>query len=287
VIRTPFGAKIKSKLFFQKPQVAKATEQFDDIIQQLREEKRVPARGLSRWLYGLGSFLKVFAQTCHPLLFLLFIMGLARRKAPPRWAETEGFLLSIVCLYALVLYWLSILSYITRRYFVFFVALCLIWSGRGLRELHQWLLQRVSPEKLAKIHITGTRGMAILTVMTVAIILPMSIHPQRAEKQGEKEAGLWIKNHSISSPSVYTDMVRINYYAGGTLVFLKDERILYNEIMETARGEGANFLVISEEGIESICPGFFKSRRPEDLEEVFRTNKGGRKTIIVYRVQRR
>jgi len=278
---------IKSKLFFQKPQVAKATEQFDDIVQQLREEKRVPARGLSRWLYGLGSFLKVFAQTCHPLLFLLFIMGLARRKAPPRWAETEGFLLSIVCLYALVLYWLSILSYITRRYFVFFVALCLIWSGRGLRELHQWLLQRVSPEKLAKIHITGTRGMAILTVMTVAIILPMSIHPQRAEKQGEKEAGLWIKNHSISSPSVYTDMVRINYYAGGTLVFLKDERILYNEIMETARGEGANFLVISEEGIESICPGFFKSRRPEDLEEVFRTNKGGRKTIIVYRVQRR
>jgi 4-amino-4-deoxy-L-arabinose transferase-like glycosyltransferase len=278
---------IKRKLFFQKPTVAKATEQFDDIVRQLGEEKRAPARGPSRWLYGLGSFLRVFAETCHPLLFLLFIVGLARRKAPPRWAEKEGFLLSIVCLYALVLYWLSILSYITRRYFVFFVALCLIWSGRGLRELHQFLLQRVSPEKLAKMRITATRVMAILTVMTVAIILPMSIHPQRAEKQGEKEAGLWIKNHSISSPSVYTDMVRINYYAGGTLVFLKEERILYNEIMETARREGADFLVISEGGIESICPGFFEARRPEDLEEVFRTNKGGRKTIIVFRVHKR
>ncbi len=278
---------IKRKLFFQKPKVAKATEQFDGIVQMLGEEKEVPPRGLSRWLYGLGSFLKVFAETFHPLLFLLFIIGLARRKAPPRWGEREAFLLSVLCLYALVLYWLSILSYITHRYFVFFVALCLIWSGRGLRELHQWLLQRVSPEKLAKMNITATRGMAILTVLTVAIILPMSIHPQRAEKQGEKEAGLWIKSHSISSPSVYTDMVRINYYAGGTLVFLKDERILYNEIMEMARREGADFLVISEEGIESICPGFFKLRRPEDLEEVFRTNKGGRKTIIVYRVQRR
>jgi 4-amino-4-deoxy-L-arabinose transferase-like glycosyltransferase len=277
---------IKSKLFFQKPKVAKATEEFDDIVQRLREEKEVPTRGLSKWLIGLGSFCKFFVETFHPLLFLLFIMGLIRRKAPPHWGEREAFLLVVVCLYALVLYWLSILSYITHRYFVFFVALCLIWSGRGLRELHHWLLQRVPSGRLGKINITATRGIVLLTAMTVVIILPMSIHPQRAGKQGEKEAGLWIKKHSISSPTVYTDMVRVNYYAGGTLVFLKDERILYDEIIKRARTTEADFLVIRGEKIESLCPGFFKSRRPEDLEEVFRSNKGGRETIIVYRIQR-
>ena len=196
-------------------------------------------------------------------------------------------MLSIVCLYGLVLYVLSSLSYISHRYFLSLVALCLIWSGRGILELLHWLLQRVSSEKLAKIHITATKGMVLLTVMTVVIILPATIHPQRAEKRGRKEAGLWIKNNSASRPSVYTDMVRVNYYAGGRMIFLGEEKILYPEIVERARREGAEFLIVSNKKIESICPGFFKSRRPEDLEEVFRTDKGGWETIIVYRVLRR
>jgi len=278
---------IKRKLFFQKPKVAKATEEFDDIIQRLGERGKAPATGLSRWFRGLASFFKFFVVTFHPLLFVLFIIGLVRRKVPPHWAEREGFLLSIVCLYGLVLYGLSSLSYISHRYFLSLVALCLIWSGRGILELLHWLLQRVSSEKLGKIHITATKGMVLLTVMTVVIILPATIHPQRAEKRGRKEAGLWIKNNSASRPSVCTDMVRVNYYAGGRMIFLGEEKILYPEIVERARREGAEFLIVSNKKIESICPGFFKSRRPEDLEEVFRTDKGGWETIIVYRVLRR
>ncbi len=277
---------IKRKLFFQKPEVAKATEQFDEIVQRLGEESRVPDPGLSRWLWGLGSFIKLFAETSHPILFLLFIIGLVRRKVFPPWGEGEGFLLSIICLYALILYCLSSLSYISHRYFLSLVALCLIWSGGGLLELHHWLIQRVSPEKLRKIHFTKTKGMAFLIVVIVVIILPITIHPQRAEKRGRKEAGLWIKNHSISKPSIFTDMTRVNYYAGGRMIFLGDEEIPYHEIIERARREGAEFFVISDKKIESICPGFFNSRRPEDLSEVFRTDTGGRETIIIYRVQR-
>ena len=278
---------IKRKLFFQKPKVAKATEQFDEIVKRLGEKGKTPAMGLSKWLWGLGSFFKLFAETCHPILFLLFIIGLVRRKAFPSWGGEEGFLLSIICLYALILYCLSSLSYISHRYFLSLVVLCLIWSGRGLLELHQLLIQRVSSEKLKKIHFTKTKGMVFLTLLIVVIILPITIHPQRAEKQGRKEAGLWIKNHSMSKPSIYTDMTRVNYYAGGKMIFLEDEKILYHEIMERARSEGADFFVISDKKIECICPGFYKSRRPGDLREVFRTDRGGKETIIIYRVQRR
>ncbi len=277
---------IKRKLFFQKPKVAKATEQFDEIVQRLGEKGRAPGTGLSRWLRGLGSFFKLFVETCHPILFLLFVIGLVRRKVFPHRAEGEGFLLSVVCLYALILYGLSSLSYISHRYFLPLVALCLIWSGEGLLELHHWLLQRVSSEKLGKIHYTKTKGMVFLTVVIVVIILPFTIHPQRVKKQGRKEAGLWIKNHSISKPSIYTDMTRVNYYAGGRMILLGEEKIPYPEIVERARRQGADFFVINDRRIESLCPGFFKSRRPEDFKEVFRSDRGGKETIIVYRVQR-
>jgi len=104
------------------------------------------------------------------------------------------------------------------------------------------------------------------------------------EKRGRKEAGLWIKNNNTSSPSIFTDMVRVNYYVGGRMIFMREKGVLYGEIMERARREGADYLVISDQRIESICPGLFASRRPEDLQEVFTTDRGGKETIIVYRV---
>jgi len=82
-------------------------------------------------------------------------------------------------------------------------------------------------------------------------------------------------------------MARVNYYAGGRIILLGEDKIPYPEIVERARKEGADFLVVSSQKIKSICPGFFEARRPDDLEEVFRTDRGGWETIIVYRVLRR
>jgi 4-amino-4-deoxy-L-arabinose transferase-like glycosyltransferase len=278
---------IKSKLLLQKPEVPKAMKRFDAYIERLREKERTSAMSASRWLRGLGSFFKHFVMTCHPLPFLLFIIGLIRRKVDSHRGEYEGFLLSILCLYALVLYGQSSFAYISHRYFISLVALSLLWSGRGLLEVHQMILQRFSSGKLGKIDFRATRGMILLTVMTVVIILPVTLQAQRAKKLGRKEAGLWIKNQSTSPPSIYTDMVRVNYYAGGRMIFLREEAISYRDIVERAGRRGADFLVVRERKIESICPGFFTLLRPEDLEEVFRTGSGGRETIIVYRFQKR
>ncbi len=275
---------ITSKLFLQKPKVPKIMKKFDALIERLREKEKTPLTGASRWVGGLGSFSKLFVETCHPLIFLLFIIGLVRRRVVPHWGENEGFLLSILCLYALVLYGLSSLAYISHRYFLSLVALCLVWSGKGLLELHRWLQGRTF---WAKIRVRAATGMVLLTAMTAVIILPTTIHPQRAAKQGRKEAGLWIRNNSVSNPSVYTHMVRVNYYAGGRMILLGGEEIPYHEIVERARREGADFVAVSDQRIESICPGFFGALRPEELEEVFRTDRGGWETVIVYRVLRR
>jgi hypothetical protein len=57
-------------------------------------------------------------------------------------------------------------------------------------------------------------------------------------------------------------------------------------MVERAKKEDADFLVISEKTIKVICPEFFHSLKREDLIEVFRTDKGGKETIIVYRVKK-
>jgi hypothetical protein len=123
-------------------------------------------------------------------------------------------------------------------------------------------------------------------MITIIIILPFTLQSQRANKMGRKEAGLWIKDHGTSSPLIYSDLIRVKYYAGGRILLLGNRKISYGEMVEKARKEGADYLVVSTRKIESICPGFFGLLRPEDLKEVFRTDSGGWEAIIVYRIQK-
>ena len=273
---------IKEKLFFQKRE-DKRIKEFDHFIQKLQQEGNKSGSGLAKWLKVTGSFLKFFVTTCHPLLFLFFIVGLTKRRVMPSW-RGEGFLISNLILYAPILFWLASSSYISHRYFVPFVVLCLVWSGRGLIEVLLWLQEEISSKRWKKICFLESRGLLSLTLITVLAVLPFTIHPQGTGKIGRKEAGLWIKNNSPSQPSIYTNMVRVNYYAGGKLIFLKEEAVSYAELIRRAEKEGADFLVISDKSIEDICPDFSELRRPEDLKEVFRAS-GGKETVIVYRVR--
>jgi 4-amino-4-deoxy-L-arabinose transferase-like glycosyltransferase len=275
---------IKEKLFFQKLE-DKRVEKFDHFVQKLQQERDGGGSGFVKWLKGTGSFFKFFVMTCHPLLFLLFIVGLIKRRVNPSW-RGEGFLISNLLLYVLILFWLASSSYISHRYFVPFVVLCLVWSGRGLMETHLWLREKISSKRWEKARFLESRGLLCLTLITVIAILPSAIHPSRKGKIARKEAGLWIKNHSASKPPIFTDMVQVNHYAGGQWVPLRKVGLSYDELVSKAEKAGADFLVLSEEHIERICPGFFEMQRPEDLKEVFRVSRAG-ETIIVYHIRKR
>jgi 4-amino-4-deoxy-L-arabinose transferase-like glycosyltransferase len=275
---------IKEKLFFQK-QEDKGGEKFDHLIQKLQQEGDGASSGLVKWLKRTGSFFKFFVGTCHPLLFLFFIVGLTKRRVIPSW-RGEGFLISNLLLYAPILFWLASSSYISHRYFVPFVVLCLVWSGRGLMEIHLWLREKISSKRWEKVRFLESRGLLCLTLITVIAILPSTIHPSRKGKIVRKEAGLWIKNNSTSNPPIYTDMVQVNHYAGGQWIPLKEVGLSYDELVSRAEKKGADFLVLSEEHIERICPRFFEMQRPEDLKEVFRVSRD-KETIIVYHLRKR
>jgi 4-amino-4-deoxy-L-arabinose transferase-like glycosyltransferase len=275
---------IKEKLFFQKLE-DKGVEKFDHFVQKLQREGDGASSGLVGWLKRTGSFFEFFVETCHPLLFLFFIVGLIKRRGPPSWSG-EGFLIANLLVYAPILFWLASSSYISHRYFVPFVVLCLVWSGRGFTETYVWLRQKLSSKRWEKVRFLESRGLLCLTLITVIAILPSTIHPSRKGKIARKEAGLWVKNNSASKPPIYTDMVQVNHYAGGQWIPLRDVDLSYDELISRAEKTGADFLVLSEEHIERICPTFFEMRRPEDLREVFRVS-GDKETIVVYRVQKK
>lgn len=273
----------KEKLLLQQAD-DKAVKKFDGFFREVRRRENL-GPGFSRWLKSVGTFFKFFVKTLHPIFFLLFIVGVLRRKTVS-FPTGERFLFANLLLYAAILYWLASIPYISHRYFTPFVVLCLVWSGEGLAEVQRWLGERISAKRWEKFRFITAKGFVALTVAVAFIILPVTIQPQREGRLGRKEAGLWIKKNSIPSPLIYTDMFRVNYYAEGRLIFLKEENIQYREIIETAIREKADFLVISDRNIKVICPAFFDSLKQEDLTEVFRTDEGGKETIIVYQVQR-
>jgi 4-amino-4-deoxy-L-arabinose transferase-like glycosyltransferase len=275
---------IKEKLFFQK-QEDKGAKKFDQFIQKLQQEGDGASSGLVKWLKRTGSFFTFFVKTCHPLLFLFFIVGLTKRRVIPSW-RGEGFLVLNLLLYVPILFWLASSSYISHRYFVPFVALCLVWSGRGLMESYLWLREKISSKRWEKVRFLESRGLLGFTLITIIAVLPFNIHSSGEGRIARKEAGLWIKNNSTSKPPIYTDMVLVNHYAGGQWIPLREAGLSYDELVNRAEKTGADFLVLSEEHIERICPRFFEMQRPEDLKEVFRVNRAG-ETIIVYRIMKR
>ena len=153
-------------------------------------------------------------------------------------------------------------------------------------EIHLWLREKISSKRWEKVRFLESRGLLCLTLITVIAILPSTIHPSRKGKIVRKEAGLWIKNNSTSNPPIYTDMVQVNHYAGGQWIPLKEVGLSYDELVSRAEKKGADFLVLSEEHIERICPRFFEMQRPEDLKEVFRVSRD-KETIIVYHLRKR
>jgi hypothetical protein len=136
------------------------------------------------------------------------------------------------------------------------VIICLPWSGRGLTEAQLWLKEKLSVKRWEKFRFLESRGLLCLTLVAVLAVLPFTIRPKRELKIGRKEAGFWIKNNTTSKPLIYTHLGQVNYYAGGNLILLERKAISYDELIRRAEKEGADFLVISDNSIEDICPKF-------------------------------
>jgi len=235
-------------------------------------------------IIGLEAVSK-FLKAIHPLLFVLLIFGVIKRKNV-EYHGKELFLLCVLGIFLLIFVrYGSIFIYIGTRHMMVPVLLCLGWAGTGIFELEyrirhtSWLTG--SKDKRG----VSSRNMRwVLLIVIILALLPKTLAPQRAEKIPVKEAGRWIGEHGPRAPVImaHGGLARIAFYADGTFLEAPKDQDLF----EYAKKNRVNFLAINEKDIEQSHPNLIHSLDPEQFkEEVVIGESSGSYVIRIYSVE--
>lgn len=121
-------------------------------------------------------------------------------------------------------------------------------------------------------------------VIIAIVILPKTLKPRRLNKLPRKEAGIWLKEHGNAHPLIMSTMPRAAFYARGRHLRMPEGAC--QEIIDYAKLNEVDYLIIDEEKIKEDSPGFIGAIDSKDLELIYTTNQPGDR-IKVYRVKRR
>jgi len=221
---------------------------------------------------GLGFFSSIykFQQALNPLLFIFVLLVFIWKRNRPYTLKGDFYLLShFIFFFALVLpfFW------ITRRYTSQLVPISLPWAAFGFVGLINWISPRLKEGKLKE-------SISILLLILVLIGLFVQgrvIHP-RSHRFIQKEVGLWMKDHLPKGAQVMSSMPQEAFYA--ELPCVKRPQGSYEEIIETARSKGVQYLVI-DEMIEEDSPGFWKKLEQGNLVSLLDVKRKNRRLVVL------
>jgi hypothetical protein len=226
-----------------------------------------------------------FQKAMHPLLLILLLFGVMRRKIIQYEKKEELFLLSFLAIFFLILVgYGTITFYIGTRYMIAPVMLCLGWAAIGIIELGyrirhtSWLLRLKDRRGVGLGNIPW-----ILLIVIILALLPKTLAPQRVEKIPIKTAGVWIGEHGPRDPIImaHGGLARIAFYADGTFLEIPKDQDLF----EYAKKNRVNFLAINEKDIEQSHLSPMRSLNPEQFkEEVVIGKSSGSYVIRIYSV---
>jgi 4-amino-4-deoxy-L-arabinose transferase-like glycosyltransferase len=165
--------------------------------------------------------------------------------------------------------------YASGRYHLPAIFLLYLMAGFGFAKILELIGRRF----------TKYRRLAAVIPVTIIVgaMLSFSLQPQRPDKIGYKEVGLWLRKQTLTPPLILTDDPRVAYYAGGEYVAIPPEANP-EEIVEKGRREKTDYLVMEEKGTglsETFAP--FEKKGELDLVLRHPAGKKGR-TIYVYKM---
>ena len=220
------------------------------------------------------------------ILFLLFLLGLIKRREIG-YRQDEFLLFTIyVTLVSVFLLYLNNYNYLSTRHPFSLVVPSLIWSGVGFVELKErivsWIKARDFPLKEWMLRCATP----LLLLLICIPLLSMAWTPQRKDKLELKEIGLWLKHngqaHSIIMGQL--DFSRLAFYADGD--FIQLPRGSYEDIVRFAREKEANLLVINGKTIDRFSPNFLGLVSPGDLQRIYIPGiKTPKYVTLVFRVR--
>ena len=164
------------------------------------------------------KFFVKLTTTFHLILFLFFLFGVYKSKKISGMDKRQWFILSFLFLYLPILYLLFLnIGYVSHRHLPPVFVIGLFWTAVGVQESRIWALRKVCELNPLR-GLSPNKVSSIVMILIIAILLPMTLKPQRRDKVWIKQAGLWITENCPINPKIMGYDSRIAYYAGGTNV---------------------------------------------------------------------
>jgi hypothetical protein len=230
--------------------------------------------GLSQMGESSLAIVKRFIEKAYLPPLLLALFGLGWRVKTREFSAEERYLASLMAVLIVILF---PNLYASGRYHLPAIFLLYLWSGFGFVKIRELIDRRFTRYPRLTI------GMLMMVLLVT--ILPASLKPQRLDKIGYKEVGLWLREHTLTPPLILTDELRVAYYAGGRyLLFPPEARP--EEIIAKGEKEKADYLVIEGKGT-GISDAFAPFEKKGALELVLRHPYGWKGRIVyVYKMKK-
>jgi len=215
-----------------------------------------------------------FIEKTYYLPLVLALFGVGWRVKEKEFSAEERYLASLMVV--LIICFFPFL-YASGRYHLPAIFLLYLWAGFGFVKLRELIDRRFTRHP---------RLAAIIPVMILlGTMISFSLQPQRLDKIGYKEAGVWLRKQVLSPPLILTDDPRVAYYAGGEYVLIPPAATP-KEIIEKGKKEKADYLVVEEKGTE-ISEAFVPFEKKGALELVLRHPYGWKGRIVyVYKMKK-
>ncbi|MBW2040376.1 MAG: glycosyltransferase family 39 protein, partial [Deltaproteobacteria bacterium] len=163
-----------------------------------------------RSLYIVGRFI----EKAHPLPFLIALFGLGWRMKAKELSPEERYLALLMVVLIIIFF---PLLYASGRYLLPAIFVLYLWAGFGFVKMREFIDNRFT---------RYPRLNAIIPVIVLLLaILPLSFKPQRLDKIGRKEVGIWLREQSLSPSLILTNIPRVAYYAEGDYLFIDNFNI--------------------------------------------------------------
>jgi len=229
-----------------------------------------PVEVAKRLSTGFVQVLFKYQQALNPILFLLAIIGLVRRREDKSFWKIDLYLLSY-CFFFFVL--VLPFFWITKRHTSHLVLVALPWATYGLVRVADFVRMKT------KIGFLRNHGILICLVLVMVTLFAEGFIDRinsRKHRMIRKEAGVWMRDNLPKGP-VISRLPHEAFY--GDMDWINVQDYDYDNIRRKAIDRNAKYLVVDEDVANSKAD-FVRSLEEHSFDLVYVKQKKDQKIFI-------